>query len=190
MLIRLYGDRLLSVCLGKHRSTCQVAENDLLLGRPLGQSPIAIYVPSVSKKYKLANGTPRSFACPIMAPLQWGWFCVEGAVHFMSSSCEQIWKSIRNEHKIIAWSYWLYVYAEWLSKYNLRMRSGGGGRCLQGNLWYSPPASMKWRLASVTFKMASKVFTEETDKNFDFITKIPFRFLGFGDFKVSFVIEN
>ena len=127
MLIRLYGGRLLSVCLGKHRSTCQVAENDLLLGRPWGQSPIAIYVPSVSKKYKLANGTPRSFACPIMAPLQWGWFCLEGTVHFMSSSCEQIWKSIRNEHKIIAWSYWLYVYAEWLSKYSLRMRSGGRG---------------------------------------------------------------
>ena len=45
-------------------------------------------------------------------------------------------------------------------------------------------------LASVTFKMASKVFIEETDKNFDFITEIQFRFLGFGDFKVSIVIEN
>ena len=59
-------------------------------------------------------------------------------------------------------------------------------RCLQGNLWYSPPASMTSRLASVTFKMASKVFIEETDKHFDFITEI----LGFGDFKVSIVIEN
>ena len=67
---------------------------------------------------------------------------------------------------------------------------GGGGRCLQGNLWYSPPASMTSRLASVTFKMASKVFIEETDKKFDFITEILFRFLGFGDFKVSIVIEN
>ena len=67
---------------------------------------------------------------------------------------------------------------------------GGGGRCLQGNMWYSPPASMTLRLASVTFKMTSKVFIEETDKNFDFITEIPFRFLGFGDFKVSIVIEN
>ena len=45
-------------------------------------------------------------------------------------------------------------------------------------------------LASVTFKMASKVFIEETDKNFDFITEILFRFLGFGDYKVSIVIEN
>ena len=44
--------------------------------------------------------------------------------------------------------------------------------------------------ASVTFKMASKVFVEETDKNFDFITEILFRFLGFGDYKVSIVIEN
>ena len=67
---------------------------------------------------------------------------------------------------------------------------GGGGRCLQRNLWYSPPASMTSHLASVTFKMASKVFIEETDKNFDFITEILFRFLGFGDFKVSIVIEN
>ena len=67
---------------------------------------------------------------------------------------------------------------------------GGGGRGRQGNLWYSPPASMTSRLASVTFKMASKVFIEETDKNFDFITEILFRFLGFGDFKVSIFIEN
>ena len=67
---------------------------------------------------------------------------------------------------------------------------GEGGRCLQGNLWYSPPASMTSRLASVTFKMASKVFIEETDKNFDFITEILFRFLGFGDFKVSIALEN
>ena len=49
---------------------------------------------------------------------------------------------------------------------------------------------MTSRLASVTFKMASKVFIEETDKNFDFITEILPRFLGFGDFKVSIVIEN
>ena len=33
-------------------------------------------------------------------------------------------------------------------------------------------------LASVTFKMASKVFIEETNKNFDFIPEILFRFLG------------
>ena len=58
-----------------------------------------------------------------------------------------------------------------------RQGGGGGGRCLQGNLWYSPPASMRSRLASVTFKMANKVFIEETDKNFDFTTEIPFRFL-------------
>ena len=67
-------------------------------------------------------------------------------------------------------------------------KQGGGGGCLQGNLWYSPPASMMSRLASVNFKMASKV--EETDKNFDSITEILFRFLGFGDFKVSIVTEN
>ena len=68
--------------------------------------------------------------------------------------------------------------------------SGGGGRCLQGNLWYSPPASKTSCLASVAFKMASKVFIEETEKNFDFITEILFRFLVFGDFKVPIVVEN
>ena len=66
----------------------------------------------------------------------------------------------------------------------------GGRRCLQGNLWYSPPASVTSRLASVTFKMASKVFIEETDKNLDFVTEILFRFLGFGDFKVPIVINK
>ena len=49
---------------------------------------------------------------------------------------------------------------------------------------------MTSRLASVTFKMASKVFIEEPDKNFDLITEILFRFLGFKDFKVPIVIEN
>ena len=68
--------------------------------------------------------------------------------------------------------------------------TGGGGRCLKGNLWYSHPANMTSCLASVTFKMASKVFIEETDKNFDFNTEILFRFPGFGGFKVSIVIEN
>ena len=67
---------------------------------------------------------------------------------------------------------------------------GGGGGVFQGNLWYSPPASMTSRLASVTFKMARKVFIEETDKNFDFITEMLFRFLGFGYFKISIVTEK
>ena len=61
-----------------------------------------------------------------------------------------------------------------------KVDGGAGGRCLQGNLWYSPPASMTSRLASVTLKMTSKVFIEGTDKNFDFITELLFRFLGFG----------
>ena len=49
---------------------------------------------------------------------------------------------------------------------------------------------MTSRLTSATLKMASKVFIGEKDKNFDFITEILLRFLGFGDFKVSMVIEN
>ena len=65
-----------------------------------------------------------------------------------------------------------------------------GGRVSKEICGNSPPASMTSRLASVTLKTASKVFIEETDKNFDFITEILFRFLGFGDFKVSIVTEN
>ena len=57
-------------------------------------------------------------------------------------------------------------------------------------MWYSPPASMASRLASASFKLGSKVFIEEMDKTFDFIAEILFRFLEFGDFKVSIVKEN
>ena len=49
---------------------------------------------------------------------------------------------------------------------------------------------MTLRLASVTFKMASKVFIEETDKNFEFIKEILFRFLESGDFKIAIVLEK
>ena len=47
---------------------------------------------------------------------------------------------------------------------------------------------MTSRLASVTSKMAKKVFIDETDKNYKFITEILFRCLGFGDFKIFIVI--
>ena len=57
------------------------------------------------------------------------------------------------------------------SVYGRGGRSWGGG-CLQGNRWFSPPGCMTSRLASVTFKIASKVFIEETDKNFEFIREI------------------
>ena len=52
---------------------------------------------------------------------------------------------------------------------------------------------MTSRLASVTFKMASKVLIEEKDKNFDFITKYCSDFLdcemssGIMNFKDSFL---
>ena len=34
------------------------------------------------------------------------------------------------------------------------------------------------------------MFIEDTDKNFNLIMEIPFRFLGFGDFKVPIVIKK
>ena len=67
---------------------------------------------------------------------------------------------------------------------------GGGGKVSPRKSVVQSACQYDSRLASVTFKMASKVFIEETDKNFDFITEILFRFLEFGDFKVSIVIEN
>ena len=67
---------------------------------------------------------------------------------------------------------------------------GERGWCLQGNQWLNPPASMTSRLASVTCKMANKVFVEEMDENFEFITAMLFRFLGSRDFKIAIVIEK
>ena len=60
-----------------------------------------------------------------------------------------------------------------------REERGGVGGVSPRKSVVQPPASM-----------ASKVFIEETDKNFDFITDILLPFLGFGDVKVSIVIEN
>ena len=71
----------------------------------------------------------------------------------------------------------------------VKTRGGGGGVSKETCGTVRLPVITS-RLASVTFKMASKVFIEEADKNFDFITEIAFRFLGFGNFKVSIVIEN
>ena len=50
-------------------------------------------------------------------------------------------------------------------KFAQATRTGRGGGGPQGKLWYSPLASMTSRLSSVTFKMVSKVFIEETDKS-------------------------
>ena len=59
---------------------------------------------------------------------------------------------------------------------------GREGRCLQGNLWYSPPASMTSRLASVTFKMASKMFIEETARfNYFFWNEMSSSVMNFKD---------
>ena len=40
------------------------------------------------------------------------------------------------------------------------------------------------------FQNGEQIFIEKTDKNFDFITEMLFRFLGFGGFKVAIVLEN
>ena len=68
--------------------------------------------------------------------------------------------------------YWLLVVSLAILLRQLFSVEPAGGRCLQGNRLFSPPASMTSHLVSVTFTMASKVFIEEMDKNFEFITEL------------------
>ena len=55
----------------------------------------------MSKKDRMADRTPIP---PSMGPIFGG----EGKGHFRWSG-KLVWKSIWNEHKIIAWSHWPYV---------------------------------------------------------------------------------
>ena len=71
-----------------------------------------------NKRQNRQNGgrnSPKALRVPF--PLNGADFCGEGMGHFKSSG-EKIWKSIWNECKIIAWIYWPYIYAEWLSNYS------------------------------------------------------------------------
>ena len=72
----------------------------------------------MSKKDKMADGTSRRL-CVSHSPFNGDDFCGEGTGYF-SLSGEHIYKSIWDEHKIIAWGYWPYIYAEWLSKYTVQ----------------------------------------------------------------------
>ena len=64
----------------------------------------------MSKKDKMADATPRRL-CVAHSPFNEDDFCGEGTGHF---------RCILNEHIIIAWSFWHYIYAEWFSKYRTR----------------------------------------------------------------------
>ena len=69
-------------------------------------------------------------------------------------------------------------------------------RPVQGGGEVSPRKSVQsacqYDVASLVsdFQNGEQSVIEETDKNFDFTKEILFRFLGFGDFKVSILIEN
>ena len=89
--------------------------NFVIIGQPLRATPNE-ELPSIYG----GRDSQKAFRVPFL--LQWTDFWREGAGYFMLSG-EQIWKSIWNEHKIIAWSYWLYIYAEWLSKYSIQWGS-------------------------------------------------------------------
>ena len=87
------------------------------MGCPWEQRPIKkmrsnILSEVCQKRQKWRTELPEGFACPI-SPFNGADFCGERTGHFRSSG-EHIWKSIWNEHKIITWSIWPYIYAEWL----------------------------------------------------------------------------
>ena len=60
------------------------------------------FLPSMSKKEKMADGIPRRLC---VSPFNEADFCRSGRVILIKSSGEQIWKSIWNEHKVIAWRF-------------------------------------------------------------------------------------
>ena len=68
---------------------------------------------SVEKRQNGGRLIQKALRVPL--PLQWSRFLRggDGSGHFRSSS-ERIWKSIWNEPKIIAWTYWPYIHAEGL----------------------------------------------------------------------------
>ena len=65
-------------------------------------------------------------------------------------------------------------------------------RIAHGNRWCSPRANMTSCLLSVTFKIRrAKVFVEETDKNWGFLTRVLLQIHSLlGDVKIPVVIEN
>ena len=66
---------------------------------------------SPSKKTKWRTAHPEGIPWPT-APFSGADFCGKGTDHFRSFGI-QIWKSIWNDHTIIAWGYRPYVHAEW-----------------------------------------------------------------------------
>ena len=80
----------------------------------------------------------------------------------------------------------------WIFDFFFTLRQGGTGGGMVSPRKSVVQSACQYEVTSRVsdFQNGDKVFIEETDKNFDFITEIPFRFLGFGDFKVSIVIEN
>ena len=73
--------------------------------------------------------------------------------------------------------------------YPVNTTSPGGGEVSPRK---SVQSACQYDVASLVsdFQNGEQSVIEETDKNFDFTKEILFRFLGFGDFKVSILIEN
>ena len=74
------------------------------------------------KKDKMADGHPWRL-CVSHSPFKGSDFCEERTGNFRASG-KQIWKSVWNEHKIIAWSYWPYIYVELLFRAKKRGAKG------------------------------------------------------------------
>ena len=69
-------------------------------------------------------------------------------------------------------------------------RGGGGGKGVSKEICGTVRLPVWRHISRQWLSKASKVFIEDTDKNFNFIMEILFRFLGFGDFKVPIVIKK
>ena len=145
-----------------------------LFGCPWGQRPIKKYLPSMSKNYKMADRTPRRHL-RVSFLLHWGWFLQEGgggvggACHFRSSgkqTCKSIWIK---QHWIIAWGYWPYVFAGWLSKYSIRWVVSLRGICRNRCLATVPTG--KASTCCISFWVSQKDFSQLQERNNLFVDR-------------------
>ena len=90
----------------------------IIIPCPWSQRPIEKWrtLRLCSRKTKWRREVEEGFGCPMAAWMGPIWR--RGGVHFKSSG-EQIWKSIWNEHKIVAWSFWPYIYAKWSFEFSI-----------------------------------------------------------------------
>ena len=94
---------------------------------------------------------------------------VGGACHFRSSgkqTCKSIWIK---QHWIIAWGYWPYVFAGWLSKYSIRWVVSLRGICRNRCLATVPTG--KASTCCISFWVSQKDFSQLQERNNLFVDR-------------------